>query len=260
MPEVYDWSNFGQTWGDAVAQQRDNSQNVVGGQYVPDYQPIGDTTQSRYLIDLNRQNEQIGYQRERDAMFDAQMMERDARIQSSLGRVSNIFAGRNPLYGQYADDTYALSKTSLDDEQQMRAQQLKFALARSGLTAGSVDIDKGADLANKYAFGLQQARSHADAAGDTLRGQDSALKSSLMGLAASGAVGGDQMASLSGEALSAVDTSPASMQNPGQFYTGLYDQIGAAGGGGFAQPGANPYSGGGGNYRASPGQFSGTVS
>ena len=220
-----------------------------------------DTDAGRYAIGQNNLLRQEEYQRGRDEMFDAQMMEREARIQSSLGRVSDIFAGRNPIYQQYADDTFGLSKTSLDDEQAMRGRQLKFSLARAGLTGGSTDINKGAELANKYAFGLQQARSHADAAGDSLRGQDSALKSSLMGLAASGAIGGEQMGSLSSEALSAVDSSPAAMQNPGQFYSGLYDQIGMAGGGGFGAPQGNPYAGGGGNFRPSgAANFSGTVS
>lgn len=186
---------------------------------------------------------QWAYQLDRDAMFDQMELDRQFNIESSLGRITDIFAGRSPLYSAYADDTFNLSKIALDDENARNDRQLGFSLARHGLSGGSTDTDKYRDLANKYSFGLQQARGHADAAGDSLRAQDSTLKSSLMGLAASGAVGSDQMSNISGEALSAVNTTPTAMANPQQFYMGLYDQIGAAGMGG-APTATNPYAAG----------------
>ena len=249
---------------------------VLGGRYRPGFSALPYPTDmqgadsraqwdamNQSAIGNNMNNRAYEYGLARDAMFDAAEAERQARIESALGKVSSMFAGRTPMYNQYANDTFNLSKVALDDEQLNQAQQLKFALARSGLSGGSADIDKHADLGNKYSFGLQQARGFADAAGDQLRGQDSSLKSSLMGLAASGAVGGSQIGSIGADAMNAIDTTPTAMSNPGQFYTGLFDQIGAAGGQQVAS-GVNPFapSGASSTFRPTPGGggYKGTVS
>lgn len=247
---------------------------ILGGQYIPGFQPLpypddmqGADSKSYWdqmnesALANNYRNQQWDYSMERDAMFDMAEMERQARIQSSLGTISSMFAGRTPMYDAYADDTFDLSKVALDDEQKYQGNQLGFGLARAGLSGGSTDIDKHADLANKYSFGLQQARGHADAAGDSLRGQDSSLKSSLMGLAASGAVDSGQISTIGADALSAVNTTPSAMANPGQFYLGLFDQIGSAGNQMIA--GANPYAAGSSstfNPTSGAGGYSGTVS
>jgi hypothetical protein len=248
---------------------------IYSGGYIPNFRPLpipadmqGQDSIAEWQNAM-RSHQQQNMINQRNAIADAryefglaQEAERQARIEAALGKVSSMFANRDPIYRNYANDTFNLSKVALDDEQSRQAQQLKFALARSGLSGGSSDIDKAAELANKYSFGINQARGYADAQADQLRSQDASIKSSLLGLASTGAVGGGEIGGYAQQALQAVDTTPTAMQNPGQFYVGLFDQIGGAGGG--APVAGNPYMAGSGSstFRPTAGGvgFQGTVS
>lgn len=265
----YDWENWQENFDKSIQDQRNNINTISKGGYVPDFvgSPWQTPEQQQYLNDKNTANGDREYLRGRDAMFDAQQAQREGRIRDAMGSVNSIFSGRTPMYQQFADDTFDLSKFSLDDEQKLNTRQLMFSLARNGLTGGSTDIDKGVDLGNKYAFGLQTARSQADSAGDSLRQQDQSLKSQLLGLASTGAIGGSEIGTIASDSLAGVNTTPSSMQNSGQFYQGLYDKIGTAGGipqGSTSGGGYNPYasSGGSSTYRPTSGgnTYSGTVS
>lgn len=172
----------------------------------------------------------------------AQQEARQENIESAFNTLGDMFSGREGLYDQVADDTYALGKEYLDEEKGEAARQLKFSLARSGLSGGSVDIDKRSELNTRYLDGLSMARAEADSAASAFRNQDMALRNNLMGLAAGGNISGEQLASFGAP----VGTAPVSApSNLGQTFVGLTDFIGASrnpfaaglGGGGSAGTG-----------------------
>lgn len=157
----------------------------------------------------------------------AMQEQRQNNINSSFSTLESMFANRDPIYDRYADASYDLAKTYLDDENLSANRNLRFALARAGTSGGSVDVDKSAERESMYLDGLGRARSAADVAADQLRASDMSLKNSLMGLAAGGNVSGAQLGALARPAQSFTPSLPANA-GLGQTFVGLTDLIGAA--------------------------------
>jgi hypothetical protein len=114
---------------------------------------------------------------------------RQKQIDSSTGRINAIFD--DPQRGAQRQNFLEALRGQYQDvigRQQGDAQRrLKFALARSGQTAGSVDVDSNRRLQDDRTRALLNAEGNAQGAFADLLGQDEAARSNLIGMARSGA-------------------------------------------------------------------------
>jgi hypothetical protein len=93
---------------------------------------------------------------------------------------------RQDLYDQQNQAVYELNKNKLDEDYADAARTNRFALARNGLTGGSADIDSMADLQDRYAKGLVDAKGLGQTAAADLQQADETAKSNLISLAEAG--------------------------------------------------------------------------
>ena len=121
---------------------------------------------------------------------------RQSRIRQAVAQIQNTFTTRTPVYKKLEDASFSLNKDKLTDQRADARRSLRFALARSGLDGGSVDVDKGKDINDRWNDGLIQAREYAQGVYSNARQSDEALKNSLLNTALSG--GGDGSTLLSG--------------------------------------------------------------
>lgn len=162
-------------------------------------------------------DQQLGYE-----------LQRQAQISDAMAGVNSAFGNRAPIYQQLENATYDLNRDRLADDRAQNEQQLGFALARSGLSGGSVDVDKNADLLQRYNQGLVQARSHASDAAANARGRDEQLRASLLGMAGSGAIGGGQAYQMASQGLQSQAAAPSYLPGLSNIFQGLSDSIGMA--------------------------------
>lgn len=108
--------------------------------------------------------------------------ERQARIDNAVGTVNSIYdAGSRQK--SYADFLAALRSQYTTDanEQKLKAdRQLKFALARSGLTGGSAAVDLNRVAGQEYNKGLVTAENKAQSGLAALKSQDENARASLI--------------------------------------------------------------------------------
>ncbi|HHA2878425.1 TPA: hypothetical protein ACOFC6_002271 [Stenotrophomonas maltophilia] len=119
----------------------------------------------------------------------AQMeQERQAAIRETQGRVNAVFD--NPRRARDISDFVSAvrSRALIDlDRQNADAQrELKFALARGGLSGGSVSVDQNRRLGDEYNRGLINVENRAQGAGSQLEAADQDARSRLIQLATSG--------------------------------------------------------------------------
>lgn len=117
--------------------------------------------------------------------------QRQAAISGNVGRINSAYAGRE---GQYTDFIDALRKTygtELNRQQTDASRQLKFGLARGGLTGGSSAVFAGKNLAREANQGTLNAESKAQGALSDLRAKDEQSRLSMISLAQSGSDIGD---------------------------------------------------------------------
>lgn len=116
---------------------------------------------------------------------------RQAAISENVGRINSAYAGRE---GQYADFVDALRKTygtEVNRQQTDAARNLKFGLARGGLTGGSASTFAGGNLAREGKQAVLGAESKAQGALSDLRSRDEQSRLSMISLAQSGSDIGD---------------------------------------------------------------------
>lgn len=115
------------------------------------------------------------------AAAEQQERDRQAQIKAAQGRVESIFSSPD-RERQIQDLTNATRSYLQDDLLEQRddtARNIKFAVARSGLGGGSVQIDQGRELAEDFLKGILEVERRSNTAGATLRSQDQATKSGL---------------------------------------------------------------------------------
>jgi hypothetical protein len=124
------------------------------------------------------------------ATRDAQRAEeqRRAQIVATQRQIEGIYSTpeREAQVQDLVGATRGYLQGDLDRQNTQAQRQLKFALARSGQSGGSVAVDQGRNLGDVYARGILEAERRAQAAGSSLRGADQAAKQNLFGLAQSG--------------------------------------------------------------------------
>src|SRR5690606_32769302 len=108
--------------------------------------------------------------------------QRQRDLQAAQRRIESIFNSpeRNQQIEQFIDAQRSYLQSDLDRSHADNSRELKFATARSGLSGGSVDVDKNKDLAELYLRGIAEAERRAQNSGAELRSQDQASKQSLM--------------------------------------------------------------------------------
>ena len=203
-----------QQFVDAIGQaQADNAQGQADAQYA---EQTGLTQESLALA-----RDQFQYQKTKD-------LERLANIGDSMASIKEIFGGRQPTYDALRGESFNLNERRLNELQTDAGRDLNFNLARSGTTGGSVEVDKNKELAQKMGLGIGQAEIFAQGQADQLKAQDDALKSSLQGLAASGAVTGAGMAGNARSATQGRQGTAQYVQGQDNTFAGLSDRIGGA--------------------------------
>lgn len=116
-----------------------------------------------------------------------QQQQQQGTINSNISQINSAFSNRQ---GQYNDYLNALNKsyqTQLNLQQSQSSRGLKFAMARSGMTGGSVAADQGAELKREMGQGTVTASEQAQAKLAALQSSDQASKNQMVSLAESGA-------------------------------------------------------------------------
>lgn len=112
--------------------------------------------------------------------------QRQARTSANVTAINGAYTGREGQYKQFADALRTKYTNDLNRQQTEASRNLKFELAGSGLTGGSVAADKGRDLGREMAEGTVSAESKVNQAEAGLRGQDENSRLQLISLAQAG--------------------------------------------------------------------------
>jgi len=114
--------------------------------------------------------------------------QRRANIANTTSRINDAY--RNPQreadIAGFLDATRQFYRGDLDRQHQVTQRGLKFALARSGLTGGSVAADQGRTLGEDYQRGILQADRLAQGHANDLRNADEQTRMNLISMAQNG--------------------------------------------------------------------------
>lgn len=120
----------------------------------------------------------------------ANKLERDrqAAIARTQGAVNRIFDDprRQGEIADFVAATRQLQTQDLDRQKGKADRELRFALARGGLTGGSTQVDQARRLGDDYARGVLQIDRNAGSAGAGLESADQDARARLIQLATSG--------------------------------------------------------------------------
>ena len=114
--------------------------------------------------------------------------ERRRQIEASQKRIESIFASpqREGQIQDFVGSTRDFLQGDLDRQKGINDRELKFALARGGLSGGSTDIDQNQLLSEAFLRASVDADRRALGAGDRLRDADQQSKISLFNQALGG--------------------------------------------------------------------------
>lgn len=114
--------------------------------------------------------------------------QRQAQIQQAITQINTAYGSpqRTGQYQQYGQNLQKYYTGQVNEQQKVNAQNLKFAIARSGLTGGSASKDATTQLNKDYTKGLLQASQQAQAGQAALEQSDVNAKNQLVSLAQSG--------------------------------------------------------------------------
>lgn len=114
--------------------------------------------------------------------------QRQATIRGTQAKVNDVFNSpqRAADIGDFVNATRSFYQQDLDRQKAEADRGLKFALAKSGLTGGSTQVDQQGLLADNYGRGLLQVEQKAQGAGASLSAADQDARARLISLATSG--------------------------------------------------------------------------
>ena len=114
--------------------------------------------------------------------------QRKASVEEAQRRIEAIYSapGRENDIRDVQNATRDYLQGDLDRQNKSAGRELKFALARSGNTMGSVDTDKNRALSEDYLRGAVEVARRSDAAGNSLRQADQSSKLGLFSMAQQG--------------------------------------------------------------------------
>jgi hypothetical protein len=114
--------------------------------------------------------------------------DRLARVNATTNQVNQLFdsperAAQREQYGTAVRDFYV---SDANRQKSVADRNLRFAMARSGLTGGSATIDANRTMGEEYNRGILESERRAQAALADLMGRDEQSRLNLTGLAQSG--------------------------------------------------------------------------
>jgi len=114
--------------------------------------------------------------------------QQQASIQNSVGQITSAYNNPNRAnqYQQYQTNLQNYYTGQVNNQEAINARNLKFAMARSGLTGGSAAVDSNTQLQKDYTQGLLNASQQAQAGTSALEQSDINAKNQLIGLAQQG--------------------------------------------------------------------------
>lgn len=117
---------------------------------------------------------------------------RQSQINSSIQQITNAYASpqRTSQVDQYGQQVGNYLTGQVNTQEATNARNLKFAMARSGLTGGSAAVDSNTQLQKDYSTGLLQASQQAQTAKAGLQQADVNSKNQMIGLAQQGSYTG----------------------------------------------------------------------
>lgn len=114
--------------------------------------------------------------------------EQQRQIQQTVGQINDAYGSpqRQQQYDAYGKNLQSYYTGQVNEQETTNARNLKFAMARSGLTGGSAAVDSNTQLAKDYSKGLLEASRAAQGGTAALQQADVASKNQLIGLAQQG--------------------------------------------------------------------------
>lgn len=114
--------------------------------------------------------------------------QRQAQIAATQQNVESVYSDprRETDIASLIDATRAFLGRDLNEKHDDAARQLKFAMARTGKTGGSVDIDKNRRLGQDYLKASTDVERRAQQSGTALRQADQSAKMNLFSMAQQG--------------------------------------------------------------------------
>lgn len=118
----------------------------------------------------------------------AQDAARQAQINGSIAQINAAYDSpqRQQQYTDYGKALGGYYTGQVNEQEATNARNLKFAMARSGLTGGSEAVDSNTQLQKDYAKGLLTASQNAQAGTAALQQSDANAKNQLISLSEQG--------------------------------------------------------------------------
>jgi hypothetical protein len=113
--------------------------------------------------------------------------QRTAQISAGNQAVDRAFEDRQPQYDQFADALRSFYRTDAERQKTIADRQLKFSLARGGLTGGSAAKDAGTNLGREFTEGLLGAERQTQTSLADLLSRDEQSRMNLLSLVQGGA-------------------------------------------------------------------------
>lgn len=156
--------------------------------------------------------------------------DRQTQINQSVNQITQAYANpqRTAQIDQFGQQVGNYLTGQVNQQESTNARNLKFAMARSGLTGGSAAVDANTQLGKDYANGLLQASQQAQSAVANLKQSDINAKNQLTGLAEQGGYIGaipTQIAQAQSASLGAAQTyaNPQALGNLFAGTAGIYN-------------------------------------
>jgi hypothetical protein len=114
--------------------------------------------------------------------------QQQAAIQNAVGQITSAYSNpaRQQQYNQYGKNLQSYYDSQVNNQEATNARNLKFAMARSGLTGGSAAVDSNTQLQKDYTNALLQASQSAQAGTSALEQSDINAKNQMISLAQQG--------------------------------------------------------------------------
>lgn len=118
----------------------------------------------------------------------------DAALKASQDKANSLKAGaqaRENLYTKIGTDAKNVAMTDLNKERGISERELKFSLARNGLSGGSRDIDSNRDVLDTYQQGVLKASNIGSQTANEARSSDEKTRVNLINSIQAGLTSGD---------------------------------------------------------------------
>lgn len=113
--------------------------------------------------------------------------ERKAEIARGTDLIDQAFAARQPQYDDFVSALREHYTADAERQKEIADRQLRFSMARGGLTGGSAQADANTELGREFSEGLLSAERQAQVGLADLMSRDDASRMNLLALVQSGA-------------------------------------------------------------------------